>query len=189
MPISLCNLPAELRAIVLSYLPRTHDRAAIAKTCRLLRDEVDVYLYSEVVLRDIGASRALHAAFISKPHRLLLVKHITYLYPFGDDQDAKGNGHYFVHYYRRSKARATGRYSVKTMPRPFFTIACLNFLVNLRSFTVHIPGQPSDLVSSPRVKLPYNWTKSYCEHFLLARSQEPHKLVTGKRFRTASTEV
>lgn len=79
----LLDLPFELRSLVLSSIDRPRERAAIARTCKLLREEIENKLYSEVVLRDSLDLDALYASLEVKPARILDIKHFEALYPFG----------------------------------------------------------------------------------------------------------
>lgn len=177
MSFPLFDLPTELRAIVLSFLPGPHERAALARTCRLLNGEVEQNLYSDVVLRDFDASKALHRAFIAKPSRLLLVKHMTYLYIFGRDDDEYDGFciHALTHDYHEASTKVIDTDCVGSL----FNFTNMKFLINLRTFMVQLAEGLHGPTGQEYTAQDYEVTKAYCEKFLHRASQKPQHLVSG----------
>lgn len=89
----LLDLPLELIDAILSQLPTSESRSATSQTCKLLHDEVDRHLFSDIELGSRHAFFRFLEATRSKPTRLLLVRRYALRFHFLDGVRIDGAVH------------------------------------------------------------------------------------------------
>lgn len=168
MDSPLLDLPFELRTLIFSFLASPTARSTISLTCKSLHEEVDSFLYCDIVLHNSHGAKALYRALQAQPRRTWKIKHFTYLYAFGDEgfgettiEPLPSNDSGKPHTISRSQHSLT----------PQFRISNIYQLPLLQSLTIRLPNTNDALLTFPDVNIIKRNTASLLAQLLGSRGR------------------